>query len=272
MPYDPIAHRWLAYREDAGVFYMETSPDGVTWTPRVTLPVAQLFPMDSLRVELGAWADAGATAPGIAAFDNLQGGGPPTEGWCQVSSFTDDFDDGILPHAWAVRATASATGCTFAEQNGQLQFSLDTSGYTSCIVILAPGYDLTDDSVVIEVPAVTADVLHFHAWLQLMRNATNFLEIEAHDGATRIGYYQLGTWYAMAAVPYDAVAHRWWRVREQAGMVYWETSPDGLDWSAHAAIPDPFGLDALDVRVGTECSTACPSPPSVSYDNYNLPP
>ena len=33
------------------------------------------------------------------------------------------------------------------------------------------------------------------------------------------------------------VAHRWWRIRHGAGMIYWETSPDGQTWTIGATPP-----------------------------------
>lgn len=35
--YDPVAHRWWRFREDAGTTYLETSPDAATWTAHRTL-------------------------------------------------------------------------------------------------------------------------------------------------------------------------------------------------------------------------------------------
>ena len=222
-------------------------------------------------MSFGAEDVGGVTPAGSVAFDNLQGGPPPTEGWCPTSSFTDDFENAAVSHAWDMRASSSAD-CAFVEQAGQLQFVHTGAAYTACSVILASAYDLTEDSAVVEVPTVTAAEPHSHAWLRLEEDGDNRLELEAHDTAMRFNYEQLGSSFEVAAVPYDAVAHRWWRIREHAGTVYWETSPDGLTWTTHVSLPDPIAVTALDVRLGIECTTACVSAPSASFDNYNLRP
>ena len=39
------------------------------------------------------------------------------------------------------------------------------------------------------------------------------------------------TFQPNVSLTYDPVAHAWLRVRESAGVLYWETSPDGLLWT-----------------------------------------
>lgn len=36
---------------------------------------------------------------------------------------------------------------------------------------------------------------------------------------------------ANASVTYNATTHRWWRIREFGGTVYWDTSSDGITWT-----------------------------------------
>ena len=35
----------------------------------------------------------------------------------------------------------------------------------------------------------------------------------------------------LKSIPYDAVAHAYWRIRESGGTIYWEVSPDGGFWT-----------------------------------------
>lgn len=67
----------------------------------------------------------------------------------------------------------------------------------------------------------------------------------------------------VATAAYNATSHRWWRIREAGGTVYWETSPDGSTWSA-------FGSTAFAVSnnegVGLFGGTA------TVFDNFNNPP
>jgi hypothetical protein len=48
-------------------------------------------------------------------------------------------------------------------------------------------------------------------------------------------------------LPYDAFSHRWLRIREAAGTVRWEASPDGLEWATLATRATPFVMTAVRV-------------------------
>ena len=38
---------------------------------------------------------------------------------------------------------------------------------------------------------------------------------------------------------FSAIDHRWMRIRETSGLVYWETSPDGWDWTVRRTLATP---------------------------------
>ncbi|MFJ9394662.1 hypothetical protein ACIRQT_07230 [Streptomyces californicus] len=40
-------------------------------------------------------------------------------------------------------------------------------------------------------------------------------------------------------LPYSGIDHLWLRIREAAGTVYWETSPDGWDWTVRRTLATP---------------------------------
>lgn len=46
-----------------------------------------------------------------------------------------------------------------------------------------------------------------------------------------------------ATLPYDPVAHRWLRIRQDSGgIVRWDTAPDGLDWTLRFTSSQPLDL------------------------------
>ena len=47
------------------------------------------------------------------------------------------------------------------------------------------------------------------------------------------------------AVTYDPAAHVFFRVRESAGTMYWETSPDNVSWAPFYSQADPFPVTSV---------------------------
>jgi hypothetical protein len=269
IPYDPVAHRWWAFREQGGMFYWETSPDGNAWTVRASrLAPSQLFPVDSIQVGLGAY-DYGSVSPGVVAFDNLQGGGPPTEGWCQASSFSDNFSAGALGHTWSARSWTSSS-CSYTEQGGQLVFSHNGDSWESCGVDLPPAWDMTNDAIYVEVPALDANVANFNVWFGLEGGYGNWIEFDTDGNQLQYAYSVGGNTTVGYSQTYNAVQHRWWRIRESSGNTYWETSANGTNWVTRLMVPDPLpSMTALDVELGVDCGSGCATPAGVSFDNYN---
>jgi len=72
------------------------------------------------------------------------------------------------------------------------------------------------------------------------------------------------------ATPFDATNHRWLRIREDAGTVYWDTSADGFTWTNRATWVSTFTLTALKVVLGSGYWGTETSPASAVVDNFNL--
>jgi hypothetical protein len=270
LTYDSTDHRWWGLREDAGTLYFETSSDGTNWLERASVLTAATFPVDSVNVVLGA-GDDGNVDPGVFELDNLQGGGPPTEGWCAVSSFSDDFQAGFPGHDWLARFETDGD-CTMVEQGGRLRFSHGGTAWSACGLRLPSGWDATDDAVVVEVPSIVTSETQFGVWFGLERAWGDWVEIQVHLGNIRFSYSVDNNELIGASVPYVPATHRWWRLREAAGSTYWETSPDGLAWTTHLQLADVLPMADVDVELGVWCDSPCSLPSTAEFDNYNLAP
>lgn len=271
VPYDPATHRWWSFREEGGTLHFEVSADGQSFTTLASRSVALLFPMDSVSVGFGAW-DNGTPNPGAFHLDNLQGGALPAESWCPMDSFSDDFDDGVESRAWTVREWGHPADCNVVEQNGQLELYHSGIDWEGCGTRLAPAYDLTDTSATIEVtdlPGATDPELY--VWFMLAWDSGYAVELEVHDGVLRCNTYIDDNASTPAALPYVPADHRHWRLREQGGQTYWETSPDGSAWTTHLQMANPVPVTALDVELGMYCDDSC-TPTTATFDNYNLAP
>ncbi|HKP73776.1 MAG TPA: carboxypeptidase regulatory-like domain-containing protein, partial [Pyrinomonadaceae bacterium] len=71
IPYDPVQHRYWRFRHDAATntMFFETSPDRVTWTVQLQVPLGTN--VGALAAELNAGTSGSVSNPGQAIFDNL---------------------------------------------------------------------------------------------------------------------------------------------------------------------------------------------------------
>jgi hypothetical protein len=69
VPYDPVEHRWLRWREHSGKIYWETSPDGEIWT--IVYSKTSPITLTNLLFTLQAGLGASISAPGVTIFDNF---------------------------------------------------------------------------------------------------------------------------------------------------------------------------------------------------------
>ena len=97
-------------------------------------------------------------------------------------------------------------------------------------------------------------------------SATASMMINSGTAGTRIGFTynpvagtlrcvnEVGYFDGSAtSLPYSAISHAWWRVREASGVIYWETSGDGFGWTVRRSLARPawVGVDQVTVELGT---------------------
>lgn len=100
------------------------------------------------------------------------------------------------------------------------------------------------------------------------------------DTENRVGFYVAnGTLHFAIRInavsqnvdlPFDPVAHRFWRLREENGTVYWYTSPDALQWTERREASTPnVGLDdgIFNIGAGTLAATTAGY---ATFDNFNV--
>jgi hypothetical protein len=78
-------------------------------------------------------------------------------------------------------------------------------------------------------------------------------------------------------IPYDPVDHAWLRVREESSTLYWETSPDGREWTTqHTDASPAWVTDAdLELQLLAHCSptvTGAPTGEFAEFDDFNVAP
>ncbi|HEX8456548.1 MAG TPA: S8 family serine peptidase, partial [Pyrinomonadaceae bacterium] len=247
---------------DANTISFQTSMDGATWATRKTVAVA--YPITSLRASMGAGAwGTGNGAPGTATFDNFR-----LERFRPAFPLSDNFNDNALDaRKWNAPANASVS---VAEQNGRLEITPPASttgydGYTSINTI-----DLTDARATVE--AVNAPPIYgLETYFELADANGNYLLFDVGGGGLLMQQVSNGV-MSRTLIPYDAAQHRFWRFRHNraADTVSWETSPDGVVWTAQRTVPRPFSITNLQTILIAGKYTATTPTMTVVFDNLRI--
>jgi hypothetical protein len=182
----------------------------------------------------------------------------------------DTFNEpGINWNLWGAYGNAQ-------EINGRVETRPDPwtpwsfAGYYSTTL-----YDLHQSAVTVEVAQILSAPYQAYTYLELKSQwgEADKVWIAAGDGNVyaeqQVGYARTN----LLTIPYDAYMHRWWRIRESGGSVFFETSPDGCGWTTQVAVADPFPLNTMMIGFGTGTYDLADADPGAGvFDNLNVPP
>jgi hypothetical protein len=197
----------------------------------------------------------------------------------KAHTLVDNFNDNTIDlyHAttnptgrWTVNLTSLEV---VREVNGRVEIRPpgNQAGNSYFSFYSATTYDLTASEVRLEL--VRPLVAHANAYTHLSAFVTtgDSVAIGVRGGQLVCSYTVSGTLTAVATVPYDAARHRWLRLREQGGTLFWETSPQGTEWTVLASrTPPPVVLTALFLVTGAGTSGPVAAPGVAVFDNFNV--
>jgi hypothetical protein len=239
--YDAARHRHWRLRERGGRIAWETSADRAAWATfheaGVALAPASVFPILSMRGD--------GAARGDAWFDSVNAAGADVPGPCPVGSLVDDFADGALAVHWQPWI---GNGCTVTETGGTAELRFPGEP-TICTLFDLHLRDVRGGEVSLELPTVPTGP-SFLTSVQLAASVLgDRVEIRIDDGSLTLSIAVRGTSQYTFNTPYDAGAHRFWRIREAAGQIAWDASPDGATWDTVAASESFIDTSALHLTV-----------------------
>lgn len=123
--------------------------------------------------------------------------------------------------------------------------------------------------------------MHFATTLATSTNSTMTLECFSETTANgffftvgnnaTLAFYQLGgVQNAVLNVTFDPALHRWLRIREQAGTIFWDTSIDGSNWTNFTSIPNPgIAIDSMTLKFTTLGGGVNTSPGTATFIDFN---
>lgn len=180
-----------------------------------------------------------------------------------IGTLTDDFNDNSLdPAKW------TGSYGTVAETNNQAEISC-TAGYSGFI---SNGlYDLTGSYMFAEITRPSIGIGTTQAYFQLNQDSNNGLIMVLESTNLTMRVRTAGS-NSDTSITYDATAHKWWRIRESGGSAYFDTSPNGVDWTNQRTVSTPAFATSVAVDLSSGYYGAETSPTPFILDNFNIPP
>jgi hypothetical protein len=187
----------------------------------------------------------------------------------KAHTLVDNFNDNAIDTArWVSVGNPPPSAERIRETNGRIEIrpAIGIHGYSTLLSSLK--YDLTDSEVRVEV-IQALEPAGCETSLNIALDVSKRLLITIRNRTIVFAQQVAGTWATLETLPYDAVAHRWLRLRERMGALYWETSVDGVEWQLCVRNASPFNVAAvlIDISAGGQ-PTAWAG--VAIFDNFNV--
>jgi len=184
------------------------------------------------------------------------------------TTLTDEFDS-INSSVWT---TTQAGGATVTDLNEQLiiTYPLACTSATDGDITTIWDYDLTNGRASIQVITVPSSLTNADAELRLFIDSNNWLRW-VYEAGTLYAQYMVG---GVKTTPYSAAYSQstqlYWRIRESAGNVIWETSSDGTTFTSRATVADPIAVNSLQAKIMGSCYQVEVNPGQFVVEDFNI--
>lgn len=178
----------------------------------------------------------------------------------------DDFGDGVVdPVLW------SQSYGDPVEQDGHLKVPC-TTGYAGART--ASTYTLAWSQIAARVfPPAPGGASSAACSLLVLSDVggtdAGFLIDQAQNAMglyLRVGYADAGALFPA----YDPAVHAWLRLREDAGVLHWETSPNGLTWTVRRTAASPAWVQRADLSLLFEAHRDAGTPDFAELGSLNI--
>lgn len=213
-----------------------------------------------------AASSSSSSSSGMAGMGG--GGGGKCGG---TSAITSNFPgNNEITGAWSPNTWG---GATITEKGGELVVThpmVMMSGFGASISS-DYSYDIREDFVSIEVTRVANTNVPAWTWFNIGLDGNNYIEIFTESTDIIFGQELNGNYTKFKTIPYDAVAHRFWKIRESGGMASFETSPDGQTWTTQIQISTNllFPMDLVRIEMGSGTDGVQSDAGEAHFANFN---
>ena len=277
LTYNASSHRYWQFRVTDTVAIWEVSGDGTNYTKLAEEPLSALFGLDNVRVRLEL-DNNDPLLTDTAIWDNVHAEGPGTGTWCDVSTFAEDFGANFTDRRW--KATGKDSTATIQLVDGQLVLTPNDGQDSDVFYRSSRLFDVTGQGVFVEV--VEALAAPSTTGLRLI-NANEWVGFDITGDPDPMGdetmpvlavrYRTEGNTTTLGTTPYLPAEHRWLRIRDDAGTLVWESSPDGQTWNIEGQqTPNPITMDVMRIELISDATDTTAMPGQAIFDNVNVSP
>lgn len=182
-----------------------------------------------------------------------------------MDTFEDDFNDGVLNTDFGEWSPGD-----LVETGGTLRITSTTGASYKGMETLSK-YNLVGSSLIIELVHALTGLTDDGTFIQLILDASNTLTFFIYNDTLTAEKQVATSFTTLATVAYNGTTHRWLRIRESSGTIYYDYSSDGINWTNFTSTT-AFTVSALSLSlfIGTDASNG--GTDTAQFDNLNLPP
>lgn len=179
-----------------------------------------------------------------------------------LQTLVDNFDDNSFDTGLWSRTSSSV----IKEQNSQMEFIVP-GDYTHYYLTSVNTYDLTASYAFFQFPQVPVVDNTFNIHVQL--DDSNRFNWEINGDVIIVYKRVAGTWTLIWTDNYSASTHKWFRIREASGTIYWDTS-NGSTWTNRATLATPFSITAVSIKIDLYNTSGATDTAIIDNFNYSI--
>lgn len=194
-----------------------------------------------------------------------------------TETLTDNFNDNSLDTSkWFSYKGGSAT---VSETNQRIQLALPASATGSDYAgMTSNGTAMNFASSYVQIQLVqnvNAGTSLADFWLVVYDSATGGTSKNAFRWITEstliyAQYFVNSVKTTLYYTTYNSTTHKWLRIRESSGTVYWDTSTDGLTWTNRTSAAPAISKSSIQVDIQVFARGPTTNPGSAYVDNFNI--
>jgi hypothetical protein len=195
---------------------------------------------------------------------------PPPPACNKTTLVADNFASSAIGPLWG--GSYFDSGITSSQSGGELVIGLSGSNNRFAAYRTGDWYDQAESKVSAEITQVPKQDGNVSTFLNaLVTDQVDQLQFEIIGGQLNMRRIVGGSSAGpdTVTVTYNTTNHRFLQLRETGGNSYWETSPDGVNWTVQMTRPTPSWIHFVMIEIGAGTVAATTGPGALHVKQIN---